>query len=416
MGLTQVPMSAQWVKTRMEMVSGTRGRRQTLWLQIPIAMVSLTALNGMYAPILKPIVPCLAIATATDYAMAASSLGNCVSYEFGYSTDACNPDTDGDGILDGVEVTSINRSAPLLADTDRDGLCDGPINVDGQLGCSGGEDLNADGIRDEDETHPNRPIPTLTALPMALRTRIRMAVVDEGETDPRLADTDGDGLSDGCYAGLETVGACEDKNNNGVIDDGETDPLNADSDGDGISDGDESFVFETDPNDPFSSSQADADGDLIPDDAEQALGLNPNLADSDGDGISDTIEIGADWTEPVDTDSDGQLDALDTDSDDDGLIDQLEVGADGTSPRDSDNDGVFDFRQRDSDGGGVPDGVEVLEHQTDPTFADDDGRGELEEGAVVEGMGCHGVNQAIWWGLVLLLGLGSRGVRRRRFE
>ena len=81
---------------------------------------------------------------------------NCVSYELGFSTDACNPDTDGDGILDGVEVVSINRSAPLLADTDSDGLCDGPISVDGQLGCSGGEDLNADGIRDEDETHPNR--------------------------------------------------------------------------------------------------------------------------------------------------------------------------------------------------------------------------------------------------------------------
>ena len=162
----------------------------------------------------------------------------------------------------------------------------------------------------------------------------------------------------------------------------------------------------------FSSSQTDSDGDLIPDDAERALGLDPNLADSDGDGISDTIEIGADWTVPVDTDGDGQLDALDEDSDDDGLIDQLEVGADGTSPRDSDNDGVFDFRQTDSDGGGVPDGVEVYEHQTDPTFAEDDGRGELEEGAVVEGMGCYGANQAIWWGLVLLLGLGSRGVRR----
>ena len=79
------------------------------------------------------------------------------------------------------------------------------------------------------------------------------------------------------------------------------------------------------------------------------------------------------------------MDALDEDSDDDGLIDR-QGWADGTSPRDSDNDGVFDFRQRDSDGGGVLDGVEVLEHQTDPTFADDDGRGELEEGALVQGM------------------------------
>ena len=54
------------------------------------------------------------------------------------------------------KVASINRSSPLSVDTDGDGLCDGPISVDGQLGCSGGEDLNADGIRDEDETHPNR--------------------------------------------------------------------------------------------------------------------------------------------------------------------------------------------------------------------------------------------------------------------
>ena len=175
------------------------------------------------------------------------TVGNCISYEFGYSTDACDPDTDGDGIPDGVEVASINRSSPLSVDTDGDGLCDGPISVDGQLGCSGGEDLNADGIRDEDETHPNRIDTDFDGLADGFEDGNQSGVVDEGETDPRLADTDGDGLSDGCYAGLETVGACEDKNNNGAIDDGETDPLNADSDGDGISDGDESFVFETDP-------------------------------------------------------------------------------------------------------------------------------------------------------------------------
>ena len=84
------------------------------------------------------------------------------------------------------------------------------MNVDGQLGCSGGEDLNADGIRDEDETHPNRTHTDFDGLPMA-EDQNQNALVDEGETDPRLADTDGDGLSDGRYAGLETVGACEDK-------------------------------------------------------------------------------------------------------------------------------------------------------------------------------------------------------------
>ena len=53
--------------------------------------------------------------------------------------------------------------------------------------------------------------------------------MDEGETDPLLADTDGDGLADGI----------EDSNGNGQVDEGELDPLNADSDNGGESDGNE---------------------------------------------------------------------------------------------------------------------------------------------------------------------------------
>ena len=92
------------------------------------------------------------------------------------------------------------------------------------------------------------------------------------------------------------------------------------------------------------------------DDAEETS-TQSELADSDGDGISDTIEIGADWTVPVDTDGD-VTDALDTDSDDDGLIDQLEVERRGP-PRDSTMMASSTSGKR-IHGGGVPDGVEVL--------------------------------------------------------
>ena len=54
---------------------------------------------------------------------------------------------------------------PFNADTDGDGLCDGPGSVPGV--CVGGEDMNANGR------------------------------VDEGETDPNKADTDGGGVDDG---------------------------------------------------------------------------------------------------------------------------------------------------------------------------------------------------------------------------
>ena len=54
--------------------------------------------------------------------------------------------------------------------------------------------------------------------------------------------------------------------------------------------------------------------------------------DSDGDGISDTVEAGDDLAHPVDTDSDGTIDALDEDSDNDGMLDTHEhiAGTDST--------------------------------------------------------------------------------------
>ncbi len=128
-----------------------------------------------------------------------------------YKTLPYNPDTDGDGILDGLEI--YGGTNPLMRDTDGDGIIDGI------------EDKNQNGR------------------------------VDPGETDPRLWDSDRDGLCDGyCVVDYSTRTGYsapqgfvpkqktkyvywEDKNLNGQLDDGETDPLKADTDGDGVPDG-----------------------------------------------------------------------------------------------------------------------------------------------------------------------------------
>lgn len=69
-----------------------------------------------------------------------------------YNTDPDNPDTDGDGIPDGTEVFGDNPTSPTNPDTDGDGLCDGSGTVAGT--CVSGEDLNDNGQRDPGETDP----------------------------------------------------------------------------------------------------------------------------------------------------------------------------------------------------------------------------------------------------------------------
>lgn len=126
--------------------------------------------------------------------------------ERAYRTDPENADSDADGIMDGVEVLR-GHTNPLTWDTDGDGIPDGT------------EDADRDGRR------------------------------DEGETDPLNRDTDGDGLCDGecafgsypricgtgsgatCVDGLASWSSGEDRNRNGTVDDGETDPRKAYTDG-----------------------------------------------------------------------------------------------------------------------------------------------------------------------------------------
>lgn len=141
-----------------------------------------------------------------------------------------DPDADGDGILDGVELTGSNPTDPDDPDSDDDGLSDGV------------EDANHNGGLDPGETNPNDADSDDDGLLDGIE------VNGLNPTDPLDPDSDDDGLLDGV----------EDANHNGQVDPGETDPNNPDSDGDGLPDGVE-VGLGSDPLNP------DTDGDGIPD-------------------------------------------------------------------------------------------------------------------------------------------------------
>lgn len=171
--------------------------------------------------------------------------------------DARDCDSDGDGIVDGVELgvteptsgTAENgcfspdqdpgtTTDPAVGDTDGGGLLDGV------------EDVNRNGAVDAWETDPN------------------------DRTDD--ADVDGDGIAD----------VLEAQGDDGVIDD-------LDSDGDGLVDAVE-WLWDIDEDGIPAFQDADSDGDGFPDSEEGA-------ADTDADGWVDALDL--------DSDADGRADA-----------------------------------------------------------------------------------------------------------
>ncbi|MFN3199191.1 MAG: MYXO-CTERM sorting domain-containing protein [Bradymonadia bacterium] len=251
--------------------------------------------------------------------------------EVAAGTDPLDPDSDDDGLSDAIELQRDPPLDPLDADTDDDGLCDGQPPVPEAVECSAGEDLNADGL------------------------------LDPGESDPALADTDGGGTDDG----------------DEVLRD-ETDPQNPDDDtaGDEDQDGldaEQEAAAGTDPLDP------DSDDDGLLDGTEVTAGTDPLDPDSDDDGLSDAIEL----------QRDPPLDPLDADTDDDGLCDGPGEASEDedidpcVGAEDANADGVLDDdepdpSQADTDGGGINDGLEVIRDATDPRVAEDDGTGDRD--------------------------------------
>jgi hypothetical protein len=152
---------------------------------------------------------------------------------------------------------------------------------------------------------------------------------------------------------------------------------------------------------------ADPDADGLDNQTEFNFGTNPNLSDTDSDGLSDGEEINTYSTDPLDADSDDDglsdgeevntynSDPFDTDSDNDGLTDGDEVNTYGTDPSDSDSDDDSltdsaeinthntDPNDADSDDDGLTDSAEINTHQSNPNNADTSNDG-LSDKALVD--------------------------------
>lgn len=261
-----------------------------------------------------------------------------VEFLLGYGTDPQNPDTDGDGLPDGVEIRETGTN-PCLPDTDGDGLADG---LEVSLGADPlNPDTDGDGLPDGWEvSHGLDPRSAsgndgADADPDGDGLSNRQEL--EAGTDPHNPDSDGDGLHDGAEASRGT------------------DPLNPDTDGDGLTDGQE-VSLGTDPRD------ADTDKDGLSDGFEVSIGTNPCQPDTDGDGMNDgwEHENGFDPTVDNATDDDPDND-IDADPDGDGLDNGNEC-THGTHPKNPD-----------TDGDGTWDGDEISQG-SDPADSSDEGR------------------------------------------
>jgi len=294
-------------------------------------------------------------------------------------------DSDGDGLSDSYEMKLGTET--YLADTDGDGIDDGE-----EVGNDLNHPLDTDGdkrINALDYDDDNDGLPTI----LEITTKQNSDIDSDGLKNHLDKDSDGDGVEDGIEAGFLN----KDKNLDGIDDAFDVVHLGGmDKNGDGISDNIKlpdhnhngipdyldakvtkaptllsekekvsgkvateaaenalkSIAVKKPKPKTVINSYTDTDNDGLLDSQEKILGTNPLKRDSDGDTVSDAIEIGMDVNSPQDSDHDNIIDALDPDDDNDGVLTKLEDLNNDGSPinDDTDDDGVPNYLDGNDDG------------------------------------------------------------------
>lgn len=268
--------------------------------------------------------------------------------EYRYSADATTADADGDGIPDAVEIEHrMHADDPTDATEDWDS--DGVMNIDEV--CPGGDcsiatdprmvDTDLDGLADMDDSHPHDPDRDDDGL-------LDGQEVHFHRTNPGRADSDGDGITDADDLAGTTSVRRADSDGDGLLDNEEltrgTSPDDPDTDGDGLSDFLElrrgiTVNRASGPLTVFTlATNPDTDGDGLDDHFEVRIGSNPASEDTDGDGLHDLAE------------SDVGSDLLNVDSDGDGLEDGIDPDP---MRRDADGDGIPDTHELHDGVGGI---------------------------------------------------------------
>ncbi|PIR24948.1 MAG: hypothetical protein COX62_08180 [Deltaproteobacteria bacterium CG_4_10_14_0_2_um_filter_43_8] len=220
--------------------------------------------------------------------------------------DACDPDSDNDGLLDDAETLLGTDS--LLADTDNDGVSDALDNC--PLTFSNDQtDSDHDGLGnacDEDDDNDGLP-DSVDVCPLL--------------ANASQADSDGDGIGDDCNNDDDGDGVLDIEDNCSTI----INPNQLDSDNDGLGDA----CDEDDDNDGLLDSEETSAG-------RDNLFTDSLLADTDDDGVRDSIDncpLTFNPAPQTDSDGDGEGDACDCDISDASISSQQAIYV---SPRGSD--------------------------------------------------------------------------------
>lgn len=204
-------------------------------------------------------------------------------------------------------------------------------------------------------------------LANGVEDRLKNCVVDPGETDPTLVDTDGDGINDN-LDNCPVVPNTDQKDSNG---NGRGDACEGDQDGDRIPDVQDNCPYIANTN------QSDIDGDGLGDVCD---------LDIDGDGYNNSIDncIYVPNPDQKDSNSDGIGDACsNNDNDKDGVKNPDDNCINTPNPLQSDNDGdgIGDACDNDIDGDTIANLTDncPLAPNTNQLDSDNDGIGDVCE-------------------------------------